>query len=161
MKLERNKCVSLLQASVKLALDTRERLRIHANEADIIIYRLQRFDQELIHERTLFGNAIVQRDHKRNEVCKMLQIQSEQQARREQMRRSIHRINLMFNQTEAETLSLKKAKERCAQMRNERAVLLIERNQEVYILQASGFPGESTLKICEFIGLSLYYDPFT
>ncbi|TPP57077.1 Coiled coil domain containing protein [Fasciola gigantica] len=135
MKLERNKCVSLLQASVKMALDTRERLRIHANEAEIIIYRLQRHDQELIHERTLFGNAIVQRDHKRNEVCKMLHIHSEQIARREQMRRSIHRINLMFNQTESETLSLKKAKERCAQMRNERAILLIERNQEVYILQ--------------------------
>ncbi|VDP76268.1 unnamed protein product [Echinostoma caproni] len=137
MKLERNKCVSLLQTSIKLALDTRERLRIHANEAEIIIYKLQHHDQELIRERTLYGNAIVQRDHKRAEMCKMLHIHSEQLSRREQMRRSIHRINLMFNQTEAETLSLKKSKERCAQMRNERAILLIERNQEVYILQVS------------------------
>ncbi|OON14110.1 hypothetical protein X801_10101 [Opisthorchis viverrini] len=51
------------------------------------------------------------------------------------MRRSIYRINSMFNQTEAETLGVKKAKERSAQIRNERALLLIERNQEVYILQ--------------------------
>ncbi|KAF5400166.1 Coiled-coil domain-containing protein [Paragonimus heterotremus] len=135
MKLERNKCVSLLQASVKLALDTRERLRIHMNEAEIIIFRLQRHDQELARERSLYSSAIVQRDHKRNELCKMVHLHAEQLARREQMRRSIHCINCIFNQTEAETLSVKKAKERSAQIRNERAILLIERNQEVYILQ--------------------------
>ncbi|KAF8561283.1 Coiled-coil domain-containing protein [Paragonimus westermani] len=135
MKLERNKCVSLLQASVKLALDTRERLRMHMNEAEIIIFRLQRHDKELARERSLYGSAIVQRDYKRNELCKMVHLHAEQLARREQMRRSIHCINRIFNQTEAETLSVKKAKERSAQIRNERAILLIERNQEVYILQ--------------------------
>ncbi|KAG5452545.1 Coiled-coil domain-containing protein 146, partial [Clonorchis sinensis] len=154
MKLERNKCVSLLQASVKLALDTRERLRIHMNEAEIIIFRLQRQDQELFRERSLYQSSVVQRDHKRNELCKLLhqhgtivvpelcctkrsqtERHAEQNSRREQMRRSICRINAMFNQTEAETLGVKKAKERCAQIRNERALLLIERNQEVYILQ--------------------------
>ncbi|TGZ70697.1 hypothetical protein CRM22_003056 [Opisthorchis felineus] len=135
MKLERNKCVSLLQASVKLALDTRERLRIHMNEAEIIIFRLQRQDQELFRERSLYQSSVVQRDHKRNELCKLLHLHAEQNSRREQMRRSICRINSMFNQTEAETLGVKKAKERCAQIRNERALLLIERNQEVYILQ--------------------------
>ncbi|CAH8548985.1 unnamed protein product [Dicrocoelium dendriticum] len=136
MKLERNKCVSLLQSSVKLAMDTRERLRIRMNEAEIIIFRLQRHDRELFRQRTLHGNAIVQREHKRNELCKLANQQTEQLARREQMRRSINRINVIFNQTEAEMLSVKKAKERCAQVRNERALLLIERNQEVYILQA-------------------------
>ncbi|KER27523.1 hypothetical protein T265_05480 [Opisthorchis viverrini] len=135
MKLERNKCVSLLQASVKLALDTRERLRIHMNEAEIIIFRLQRQDQELFRERSLYQSSVVQRDHKRNELCKLLHLHAEQNSRREQMRRSIYRINSMFNQTEAETLGVKKAKERSAQIRNERALLLIERNQEVYILQ--------------------------
>ncbi|KAA3673404.1 uncharacterized protein DEA37_0004416 [Paragonimus westermani] len=135
MKLERNKCVSLLQASVKLALDTRERLRMHMNEAEIIIFRLQRHDKGLAQERSLYGSAIVQRDYKRNELCKMAHLQAEQLARREQIRRSIHCINRIFNQTEAETLSVKKAKERSAHIRNERALLLIERNQEVYILQ--------------------------
>ncbi|CAL8070194.1 unnamed protein product [Calicophoron daubneyi] len=167
MKLERNKCVSLLQTSVKLALDTRERLRLHSNEAEIIIYRLQKQDQDLARERTLFGNAIVQRDHKRNEVCKMAQIHAEQSSRREQMRRSIHRINMMFNQSEAETLSLRKARERNAQIRNERAILLIERNQEVYILQeriaaqdSAGFAAELQLHALdeEYEYVNRYYE---
>ncbi|KAF6771266.1 hypothetical protein AHF37_10254 [Paragonimus kellicotti] len=83
---EGQKVLDELGASVKLALDTRERLRIHMNEAEIIIFRLQRHDQELARERSLYGSAIVQRDHKRNELCKMAHLHAEQLARREQMR---------------------------------------------------------------------------
>lgn len=141
MKLERNKCVGLLQTAVKVLVDTRARFRLHANEAEIIVYRLQGHDIELIRERTAYNNAVIQRDHSRSDVCKMAHIHAEQHNKRESMRRSIHRVNVMFNQTEAETLNLKKIKERCAQIRNERAILLIERNQEVYILKVWSISG--------------------
>nr|CAH8854788.1 unnamed protein product [Trichobilharzia regenti] len=134
-KLERNKFVGLLQTSIKLALDTRERLKLHTNEAEILMFNLQKRDAQLTKERKLFATVIVQRDHKRHHVCKLAEMNAKQLQKREQLQMSIQQINTIYSQTEAETLSIRKAKERNARLRNEKAIQLIERNQEVYILQ--------------------------
>lgn len=137
VKMERNKCVSLLQAAIKVSSDTRERLRQQANESEILLTEAQKRESDLhVLHKTIF-NLIAQRDHKRHEFCKMAAVVSVQNEKREMMRQALVRLNLMFNQAEASIIALKKACERNARLRNERAILLIERNQEVYLLQVS------------------------
>nr|VZI37606.1 unnamed protein product [Spirometra erinaceieuropaei] len=133
--MERNKCVSLLQVAIRVSTDTRERLRQQANESEILLTLAQKRENDLLNMRKTIMNLICQRDHKRHEYCKMAAVTAMQDAKREQMRQAIARLNLMFNQAESSIIAMKKACERNARIRNERAILLIERNQEVYLLQ--------------------------
>ncbi len=137
--MERNKCVSLLQAALQVSSDTRERLRQRGNESEILLTVAQRRESELMHLRKTITDLIAQRDHKRHDLCKVAEVVSMQNAKKEQMRQTISRLNLMYNQAESAIIALKKACERNARLRNERAILLIERNQEVYLLQVSNF----------------------
>lgn len=75
------------------------------------------------------------RDSLRNDVCKQAHIEEEYREKREQLRMDIQRLNLMVNQAEEQMVQLRKQSDRVVQHRNDRAVQLIERNEEVYILQ--------------------------
>ncbi|KAL5103539.1 hypothetical protein TcWFU_004809 [Taenia crassiceps] len=134
-KKERNNCVSLLQAAVQVASATRERLRQRGNEAEILLTAAQRSEAQLSTVRSTTVRLVAQRDHKRHDLCKVAAAVAVQNAKREQMRLKLNRLTLMHNQAEASSIALKKACERNAKLRNERAILLIERNQEVYLLQ--------------------------
>uniref|UniRef100_A0A5K3FAZ7 Coiled-coil domain-containing protein 77 n=1 Tax=Mesocestoides corti TaxID=53468 RepID=A0A5K3FAZ7_MESCO len=135
VKLERNKCVSLLQAALQVSADTRERLRQRSNEGEILLAQAQKREMKLMRMRKEITNLIAQRDHKRHDLCKVAAVVALQNSKREQMLQTIDRLNLMYNQSESSIIALKKACERNARLRNERAILLIERNQEVYLLQ--------------------------
>ncbi|KAH9279528.1 Coiled-coil domain-containing protein [Echinococcus granulosus] len=135
VKKERNNCVSLLQAAVQVASATRERLRQRGNEAEILLTAAQRSEAQLATVRSTTIRLVAQRDHKRHDLCKVAAAVAVQNAKREQMRLKLNRLTLMYNQAEASSIALKKACERNAKLRNERAILLIERNQEVYLLQ--------------------------
>ncbi|VDL95547.1 unnamed protein product [Schistocephalus solidus] len=145
VKMERNKCVSLLQVAIRVSTDTRERLRQQANESEILLTLAQKRENDLLNMRKSIMNLICQRDHKRHEYCKMAAVTAMQDAKREQMRQAIARLNLMFNQAESSIIAMKKACERNARIRNERAILLIERNQEVYLLQVRNLFGEHSV----------------
>lgn len=136
-KKERNNCVTLLQAAVQVASATRERLRQRGNEAEILLTAAQRSEAQLSTVRSTTVRLVAQRDHKRHDLCKVAAAVAVQNAKREQMRLKLSRLTLMHNQAEASSIALKKACERNAKLRNERAILLIERNQEVYLLQVS------------------------
>ena len=137
VKKERNNCVSLLQAAVQVASATRERLRQKGNEAEILLTAAQRSEAQLASVRSSTVRLIAQRDHKRHDLCKVAAAVAIQNEKREQMRLNLSRLGLMYNQAEASSIAFKKACERNARLRNERAILLIERNQEVYLLQVS------------------------
>ncbi|VEL10071.1 unnamed protein product [Protopolystoma xenopodis] len=162
LKLERNKCVSLLQTAMKVSLDTRERLKLHTNEAEIFVTWVHRQEQAIMRERRLHTTVLVMRDHRRHEVCKLAAVHQEQHWKREQMRQAIQRLNAMYNQTEAEIISMKKACDRNARLRNERAMLLIERNQEVYILQERAKAQEMSERqaLIDLRGLDAQYQCF-
>lgn len=137
VKKERNNCVSLLQAAVQVASATRERLRQRVNEAEILLTAAQRSEAQLASIRATTVKIIGQRDHKRHDLCKMAEAVAIQNTKREQMRCNLERLELMHNQAESNNAAMKRACERNAKLRNERAILLIERNQEVYVLQVS------------------------
>ncbi|KAM7540688.1 hypothetical protein Aperf_G00000025571 [Anoplocephala perfoliata] len=134
-KKERNNCVSLLQAAVQVASATRERLRQCGNEAEILLTAAQRSETQLASIRATTVRLIGQRDHKRHDLCKVAEAVAIQNTKSEQMRFNLERLGLMRNQAEANNAAIKKIYERNAKLRNERAILLIERNQEVYLLQ--------------------------
>ena len=73
----------------------------------------------------------------RNEICKVSAVRIDQNYKREVMRLTIQRLNNMFNKIEADVIQTKKMTEKNIIFRNERAMQIIERNEDVYILDVS------------------------
>uniref|UniRef100_A0A1I8FN67 Reverse transcriptase domain-containing protein n=1 Tax=Macrostomum lignano TaxID=282301 RepID=A0A1I8FN67_9PLAT len=135
IKNERNKCVSLVQVAAQKAAEMREKIRILENEVEILRTNIGTRRKHLQKLRLRHANSIVMRDQLRNDVSKQRHSDDEQNEVREQLKLDINQLNGLVNASEEAMVQLRKQSDRAVQLLNDRAVQLIERNEEVYVLQ--------------------------
>ncbi|KAJ8301978.1 hypothetical protein KUTeg_020965 [Tegillarca granosa] len=133
IKNERNKCVNLIQTSTQKAAEMKEKIKILQNEIEILRTAVMHKDRELQKQKLKHMNSIVMRDSLRNEVAKMTNLHTEMKATIEQQKMDLSKLNTMINQGEDESTRLRKRYSDVQQKRNERAVKLVEREEEVAI----------------------------
>jgi hypothetical protein len=133
IKNDRNKCVSLIQASTQKASEMREKVKIFENEMEILRTSALQKEKQLQKHRLKHVNSLIVRDSLRGEVSKQRAILAEMQEKQDQLRIDIAKLNLLINHSEEQMVQLRKQYEQEIQKRNDRGVQLIERNEEVCI----------------------------
>lgn len=133
IKNERNKCVNQIQASTQKAAEMREKIKILANEIEILRTTVGNLERNLQKARLKHMNSLVLRDSLRNERAKALTLESELAEKREQLKAQISKLNTLNNQAEEQMVQLRKRYEIAVQHRNDRGVQLVEREEEVCI----------------------------
>lgn len=133
IKSERNKCVSLIQASTQKATEVKEKLKIFDNETEILRTSVGQKEKQLQKQRTKHISSVLVRDSLRTEVAKQRALADDITDKQDQLRIDIDILNMMINRSEELMVQLRKRYEEEIQKRNDRGVQLIERNDEVCI----------------------------
>ncbi|CAK8672362.1 coiled-coil domain-containing protein 146-like [Clavelina lepadiformis] len=133
IKNERNKCVNQIQASTQKSAEMKEKIKILANEIEILRTTVTNIEKNLQKARLKNMNSLVLRDSLRNERAKAIALESELNEKREQLKMQIGKLNTLNNQAEEGMVQLRKKYETAVQHRNDRGVQLVEREEEVCI----------------------------
>jgi len=133
IKNERNKCVNQIQACTQKSAEMKEKIRILANEIEILRTTVTTIEKNLQKARLKKMNSLVVRDSLRNERAKAMAIEAELNEKREQLKMQIGKLNMLNNQAEEGMVQLRKKYETAVQHRNDRGVQLVEREEEVCI----------------------------
>jgi len=133
IKNERNKCVNQIQACSQKSSEMKEKVRILANEIEILRNSVISHDKDLQRAKLRMLTSLVARDTLRNEECKALEYEKVLNSEREQLKLEIGRLNMLNNQSEEKMVELRKNYEDAVQHRNDRGVQLVEREEEVCI----------------------------
>ncbi|XP_078495204.1 coiled-coil domain-containing protein 146 [Ciona intestinalis] len=133
IKNERNKCVNQIQACTQKSAEMREKIKILANEIEILRTTVTNIERNLQKARLKKMNSLVLRDSLRNERSKALSLEAELIEKREQLKMQIGKLNTLNNQAEEGMVQLRKKYETAVQHRNDRGVQLVEREEEVCI----------------------------
>jgi len=154
IKNERNKCVNQIQSCTQKSVEMREKVRILANEIEILRNSVQTHDKDLQRGRLRMMNSLVARDTLRNEQCKSTEHERQLIEEREQLKMEISRLNTLNNQAEESMVQLRKRYEDSVQHRNDRGVQLVEREEEVCIFYEKlnvqdTMLRKGDLKVCE------------
>uniref|UniRef100_UPI00398EE4B2 coiled-coil domain-containing protein 146 isoform X2 n=1 Tax=Pristiophorus japonicus TaxID=55135 RepID=UPI00398EE4B2 len=133
IKNERNKYVNLLQTAAQISAEMREKIKILQNEMEILRTTTLLKDSQLQKYKLKHSNSYVIRDSLRRAICKLDQEVREMGEKREGQKIKIIKLSAMINQSEEEMIKLRKKYETVVQIRNERGIHLIEREEEVCI----------------------------
>nr|XP_002121618.1 coiled-coil domain-containing protein 146 [Ciona intestinalis] len=133
IKNERNKCVNQIQACTQKSAEMKEKIKILANEIEILRTTVTNIERNLQKARLKKMNSLVVRDSLRNERSKALSLEAELIEKREQLKMQIGKLNTLNNQAEEGMVQLRKKYETAVQHRNDRGVQLVEREEEVCI----------------------------
>jgi len=146
IKNERNKCVNQIQSCTQKSVEMREKVRILANEIEILRNSVLSHDKDLQRARLKMMNTLVARDTLRNEQTKAVKHERSLMEEREQLKMEISRLNMLNNQAEENMVQLRKRYEESVQHRNDRGVQLVEREEEVCIFYEKLNVQETMLK---------------
>ncbi|CAH8848711.1 unnamed protein product [Trichobilharzia szidati] len=135
IKEERNNCLNLIQIANQHIQELGEKLRISTNEIDILKNNLIHKQELLDRQRRKTEQSTAARDVYRNEVSKLSCTIRDNEAQREQMKQAIQRQNNIITRTTKQLENLRKAIGHAIKLRNDRAVELVERNEEFCVLQ--------------------------
>ncbi|CAH8565305.1 unnamed protein product [Schistosoma rodhaini] len=135
VKEERNNCLNSIQLSNQHIQELGEKLRISANEIDILKNNLDHKEELLNKQRKNIEKVTVARDHLRNEFSKLSCTIKDNEAQKERMEQSIHRQNTIITQTTKQLEDLKNAIGHVIKLRDSRAIEIVERNEEFCVLQ--------------------------
>ncbi|KAE8616378.1 hypothetical protein XENTR_v10008787 [Xenopus tropicalis] len=130
---ERNKCVSLIQTAMQRASELREKLKIFANEMEILRNNAVNKDRQLQKIKLKENNSQMVRDSLQKDLSRVRVYLEEMKEKREQQKMQIGRLTNMINQAEVDMIQLRKKYQTAVQNRNERGVQLIEREEEICI----------------------------
>ncbi|CAI2728756.1 unnamed protein product [Schistosoma spindalis] len=135
IKEERNDCLSSIQLSNQHIQELGEKLRISANEIDILKNNLVHKEELSNRQRKNIEKIIAARDLLRNEFSKLSCTIKDNEEQKERMKQSIHRQNTIITQTTKQIENLKSAMDHVIKIRNSQAIELVERNEEFCVLQ--------------------------
>ncbi|XP_060698535.1 coiled-coil domain-containing protein 146 [Hemiscyllium ocellatum] len=133
IKNERNKYVNLIQSAAQISAEMREKIKILQNEMEILRTTTLLKDSQLQKYKLKHSNSHVIRDSLRRAICKIDQVLRELGEKREGQKIKIVKLSSLINQAEEEMIQLRKKYENVVQVRNERGIHLIEREEEVCI----------------------------
>ncbi|XP_018650878.1 putative coiled-coil flagellar protein [Schistosoma mansoni] len=139
VKEERNNCLNSIQLSNQHIQELGEKLRISANEIDILKNHLDHKEELLNKQRKNIEKVTVARDLLRNEFSKLSCTIKDNEAQKERMEQSIHRQNTIITQTTKQLEDLKNAIGHVIKLRDSRAIEIVERNEEFCVLQVKHF----------------------
>jgi hypothetical protein len=134
VKNERNKYVNLIQASTQALAEMKEKIKILANEVEVLHNESIAKDKALAKEKMTHQTAQSSRDALRMETNKCHETYRIKQEQVEQQIAVIDKLNTIISMTEKEMLRLKKKYEFAIEARNTIGVQLIDRNDELCIL---------------------------
>ncbi|RTG90182.1 uncharacterized protein DC041_0006883 [Schistosoma bovis] len=135
IKEERNNCLSSIQLSNQHIQELSEKLRISANEIDILKNNLVHKEELTNKQRKNIEKVIAARDLLRNEFSKLSCTIKDNEEQKERMKQSIHRQNTIITQTTKQIENLKNAIGHVIKVRNSQAIEMVERNEEFCVLQ--------------------------
>ncbi|CAH8520353.1 unnamed protein product [Schistosoma mattheei] len=135
IKEERNNCLSSIQLSNQHIQELSEKLRISANEIDILKNNLVHKEELTNKQRKNIEKVIAARDLLRNEFSKLSCAIKDNEEQKERMKQSIHRQNTIITQTTKQIENLKNAIGHVIKVRNSQAIEMVERNEEFCVLQ--------------------------
>ncbi|XP_078091726.1 coiled-coil domain-containing protein 146 isoform X2 [Mustelus asterias] len=133
IKNERNKYVNLIQSAAQVSAEMREKIKILQNEMEILRTTTLLKDSQLQKFKLKHSNSHVIRDSLRRAICKIDQVLRDLGEKREGQKIKIVKLSSLINQAEEEMIQLRKKYENVVQVRNERGIRLIEREEEVCI----------------------------
>ena len=134
VKGQRNKFVNLIQASSQSIAEMKEKLKILANEQEIL--RTETLNKEKLLTKARLDLSIAQadREHLRSELNKCAFVFKQKQEVIEEQIADIDKLNSIISSTERDMLRLKKLYEISLEARNHTGIYLIDRNDELCIL---------------------------
>jgi len=138
--------VNQIQSCTQKSIEMREKVKILANEIEILRNSVVAHDKDLQRAKMRMRNTLVARDALRNEQCKAVQHERDLIEEREQFKMEISRLNMLNNQAEESMVQLRKKYEEGVQHRNDRGVQLVEREEEVCIFYEKLNVQETMLK---------------
>jgi len=133
IKNEKNKYVHMIQSSTQKAAELRDKLRVLANEVEILQGSATLKTKQLKKAELNHAQHCSERDSLRNEKSKNTGIQNQINAAISSRKLEIERLNIMSQRAEEDARNLLVQYEKSVQHRNERGVTLVEREEEVCI----------------------------
>jgi len=133
IKNEKNKYVHLIQASTQKAAELREKLRVLANEVEILQGSATQKVKVLRKAELNHNQSKAELEALRNDKSKMVDNQNQIEQTVSSRKLEIDRLNMMSQRTEEDARNLLVLFEKAVQHRNERGVTLVEREEEVCI----------------------------
>merc|ERR1711990_854044 len=133
IKNEKNKYVHMIQSSTQKAAELRDKLRVLANEVEILQGSATLKTKQLKKAELNHSQHCSERDSLRNEKSKNTGIQNQINAAISSRKLEIERLNIMSQRAEEDARNLLVQYEKSVQHRNERGVTLVEREEEVCI----------------------------
>lgn len=133
IKYEKNKYVHMIQSSTQKAAELRDKLRVLANEVEILQGSATLKTKQLKKAELNHAQHCSERDSLRNEKSKNTGIQNQINAAISSRKLEIERLNIMSQRAEEDARNLLVQYEKSVQHRNERGVTLVEREEEVCI----------------------------
>ncbi|KAG8439966.1 hypothetical protein GDO86_005944 [Hymenochirus boettgeri] len=130
---ERNKCVGLIQTATQRASELREKIKICANEMEILRNNVLNKDRQLQKLKLKESNNHMVRDSLQKDLSKIRVHLEELKETREQQKMQTGRLTNMINQAEEDMVQLSKRYQAAVKTRNERGVQLIEREEEICV----------------------------
>jgi chromosome segregation ATPase len=133
IKNEKNKYVNLIQSSSQKREELKEKLRLLANEIEVLQQRLNKKDKEVNQAVLKNQNAEGVRDQCQSRINKARQKHSLLIDELDQAKLNVSKLTCQNNQAEEEMLKLREKYESAVRSRNERGITLIEREEEVCV----------------------------
>jgi len=146
VKNQRNKFVNLITASSQSIAEMKEKLKILANEIDILRLESVNKDRLLGKAHQEHHNSMLERDSVRGEINKGAIAFRDKQDTVDEQISEIDKLNAIINQAEKEMLRMKKQYETQVEQRNWTGITLIDRNDELCILYEKANIQEEVLK---------------
>nr|XP_033815000.1 coiled-coil domain-containing protein 146 isoform X2 [Geotrypetes seraphini] len=130
---ERNKCANLLQTAKQRISEMREKTRITGNEIEILRTNVQSKERLLQKAKLKQTNNLMIRDSLRNSISKTSVSLLEMNEKKDQQKLEISQLTHNITDAEDDMIDLRRKYEAAIENRNERAVQLIEREEEVCV----------------------------
>ncbi|KAF5398164.1 Coiled-coil domain-containing protein, partial [Paragonimus heterotremus] len=135
IKEERNNCLTFIQLARQRMQESSEKMRVCTNELDILHNTLALKTEQIGKQRVKLNQAVTTRDSLRNELCKQAYLVRESELQSNQLERNIKCHNRIMEKCKHGLSEVQQAIGRVIQLRNERATQLVERNEELCVLQ--------------------------
>ncbi|CAL8088749.1 unnamed protein product [Calicophoron daubneyi] len=135
IKEERNNCLTLIQYGHQRLQEISEKLRIRRNEVEILEDTLTQKTQQIERQRAKCTIIVNARNELRNQISKQACLIEDYEAERDKLQISIQSQNRVVQKNKEALAFIKDAMGRVIEIRNKRAVQMVERNEELCVLQ--------------------------
>ncbi|KER21012.1 hypothetical protein T265_10563 [Opisthorchis viverrini] len=132
---ERNNCMNLIQLAQQKMQEMQEKLGMRTNDLKVLQNTSRRTVELIGQQRIKIKEALHERDQIRQELSKQVCVMRDHETKRDQLQLSIEHENLTIHKTKDHRAKIQNMIGRAIKVRNDRVNQLVERNEEVCVLQ--------------------------